>query len=99
MNSSLGNENNSKAVWVQLTLTLALFFVLPLALPAVAPGLKSNSYLTKRTDQVVVENTYRAAKVEDVTWRARHQSLATLGTVTGQSETAGPSRKVQSFPF
>jgi SSS family solute:Na+ symporter len=65
----LWKRTNSKAVWVQLAVTLVAFFILPLALPALMPSLKEDPYLTRRTEARVVVNEYRSARPEDVARR------------------------------
>lgn len=65
----LWKKTNRKAAWAQITVSLAVFFVLPLFLPVVSPGLRTSEYLTQRTEERLIERVYSKATPEDVALR------------------------------
>jgi solute:Na+ symporter, SSS family len=60
----LWRRTNRRSVWYSIMLTLVLFFLLPLAIPSVFPGLRTNEYLLKRTHPRIIERVYTATPMD-----------------------------------
>jgi SSS family solute:Na+ symporter len=60
----LWRKSNSKAAWVSILVTLLAFFLLPLLVPMVFPGLRTNEYLTKLTSPGPLTRTYTAHEID-----------------------------------
>jgi len=60
----LWRRTNRKAVWYSILFTLVLFFLLPVVLPSVFPGLRSNEYLLKQTQSQFIERQYTATPMD-----------------------------------
>ncbi len=61
---------NRTAVWITISITFFLFFVLPPLLPQIVPGMRTNPELTATT-HLVTKTTKRPATAADV---ARHEA-------------------------
>jgi len=59
---------NTRAVWITMSYSLVVFFILPHLLPAVVPGLRTDPNLTVTT-QLVTTTTTRPATAADVARR------------------------------
>ena len=64
----LWRRTNRQAAWMSIVVTLAIFFLLPLIIPAVMPSLRENDYLLKMTAARSVDRRYVAREM-DVTQR------------------------------
>jgi len=62
----LWKRTNRLAVYFQIGLCLLLFFVLPMGLPALFPGLRTDPALTRTTEARVLTADYSRATQEDV---------------------------------
>ncbi|MEO5712329.1 MAG: hypothetical protein ABIT37_02485 [Luteolibacter sp.] len=65
----LWKRTSRLAVYLQISLSLLLFFVLPMGLPAAFPSLRSDPALTKTTLQRLLTTGYSSATEEDVKTR------------------------------
>ena len=61
---------NTRSVWLTMGFTLIVFFILPYLIPAVSPGLRTNSDFSTQTDLVII-TTSRGATAADV---AKHEA-------------------------
>jgi solute:Na+ symporter, SSS family len=57
-------RTNRRAVWYSILLTLIFFFLLPVVLPSVVPGLRTNAYLLKQTESQIIERQYTATPMD-----------------------------------
>jgi len=65
----LWKKTNRKAAWTQIAVSLVVFFTIPIMLPIVAPGLRTNEYLTQRIEERVIKRVYPKATTEDAVLR------------------------------
>jgi SSS family solute:Na+ symporter len=55
---------NCIGAWASMVFTMLIFALLPLLLPALWPGLRTTSYLLKRTDPAPIQRTYTARQID-----------------------------------
>jgi SSS family solute:Na+ symporter len=60
----LWRKSNSKAAWTSIMVTLLVFFLLPLLIPMIFPGLRTDEYLTKLTSPKPLTRTYTAHEID-----------------------------------
>jgi solute:Na+ symporter, SSS family len=57
-------RTNRLAVWFSIGLTLFFFFLLPVMVPTVIPGVRTNPYLLKQTQSQIIERQYSATPMD-----------------------------------
>ncbi len=87
----LWRRTNRKSVWFSILLTLLFFFLIPMLLPTVFSGLRSNEYLLKTTAPKVVERQYTATPM-DVATRNHEISMWEALSVEGKQAIASPPK-------
>ncbi len=60
----LWRRTNRRSVWYSIMLTLGLFFLMPMIIPTLFPGLRTNEYLLKRTEPRIIERQYTATPMD-----------------------------------
>jgi len=83
----LWRRTNRKAVWASMITAFTLFYVIPMALPAINPDIYYNQYLLKQTDEVIIDRTYTAHE-QDV--RDREKEISRWERLNTQGEAIGP---------
>ena len=83
----LWRKANRKGVWYSILLTMLLFFLIPLIIPAAFPSLRTNEYLLKQTSTRVIERTY-TARQHDV--EERNRAIANYGMLAEFSTASLP---------
>jgi solute:Na+ symporter, SSS family len=84
----LWRKTNRKSVWYSIASTLVLFFMLPIVLPSIFPGMRTSEYLLKRTQPQVIERQYTATPMDVET---RNREIA-LWEMTPEADRAGLSQ-------
>ena len=85
----LWRRTNCRAAWGAIIITLLLFFLLPLCVPAFVPSLKTDPYLLKMTQPRTIERQYTAREM-DVTQRQQQFDLWTTQQQQGESVGSEP---------
>ncbi|MBN2181639.1 MAG: sodium:solute symporter family protein [Sedimentisphaerales bacterium] len=85
----LWRKTNRKAAWASVLVTLLAFFLLPLLIPMIFPGLRTNSYLTKLTEPEPLTRTYTAHEI-DVQMREAEIAKWDKLNAEGRAEVARP---------
>ena len=91
---------NARAAWASILSTFALFYLIPVLLPILVPGLRTDSYLLKQTDPAPVVRQY-TAKEMDVEERKQEilmwEQQKALGNKVGERPKAiEPGRKFKN---
>jgi len=73
---------NKTSAWCSIVATAIMFFILPLFLPVLSPGLRTNERLLKTTNSIEITRSYKSHRM-DVTARQKEieqwQALQSLG--------------------
>ncbi|HEY1628941.1 MAG TPA: hypothetical protein VGF52_03725, partial [Tepidisphaeraceae bacterium] len=85
----LWRRANRIGAWASMILTFTIMLLLPFTLPLI-PGVRTNSYLLKRTDQPPVSRVYTARQA-DVDQRSI--SIVEWNSQTAHGQSAGPRPK------
>jgi SSS family solute:Na+ symporter len=83
----LWRKTNSKAAWTSILVTLLAFFLLPLLVPMILPGLRTHQYLTKLTSPQPLERTYTAHEIDVETHNAE---IAKWDRLNAEGQATGP---------
>ncbi|MCK4998097.1 MAG: hypothetical protein KAS23_01130, partial [Anaerohalosphaera sp.] len=60
----LWRRTGRKAAWMSIVITLVIFFLLPLMIPIISPGIRGNEHLLKMTQARSVERRYVARQMD-----------------------------------
>ncbi|MCP5537427.1 MAG: sodium:solute symporter family protein [Akkermansiaceae bacterium] len=82
----LWKKTSRRAVYFQIGTCLLLYFLIPMLLPALAPGVRSHPEMLKTTEARVITSDYKRATQEDVD--ARNQEIESFRSLT-PTERAG----------
>jgi SSS family solute:Na+ symporter len=82
----LWRKSNRKGAWVSILVTLIAFFTLPVLIPLMVPGLRTDAYMTRTTQPRTLERVYTAHEIDVETRNAeiaKWDQLATAGQAQG----------------
>ncbi len=85
----LWRKSNRKGAWVSILVTLIAFFILPILIPLLSPGLRTDAYMTKTTQPRTLERTYTAHQIDVETRNAEIAKWDQLKAV-GQAQGTRP---------